>query len=311
MNNTNKHIITSLFILIFNLLYIYVSSQETDSSFVKLYYPNGALSSEGIMINGQPEGYWKSYYKTGELFSEGNRLNGQLSGLWKFYSQKGKIKEEIVYQNDMRNGVSRKYRSDGTVVQLISFRNGVKDGIEEFFYENGTIESKYQYKDGKKEGRAFKYDQKDGRIIRLMEFRENNKVTDLPINRYDDKGIKTGFWIDFHPNENKKLEGNYVDGKKQGIFKAYDKRENLIAIYNYDQDQLASTDVDINFLNEEKLYYENGNLKEIISTNKLGLRQGYQYKYDENGDLLSAKFFQNDTLKFIGITDSLGRKQKE
>ena len=34
-------------------------------------YPNGTISSEGIIKEGKPEGYWKSYYVTGVLKSEG------------------------------------------------------------------------------------------------------------------------------------------------------------------------------------------------------------------------------------------------
>ena len=36
-------------------------------------YPNGQVSSEGVLVNGRPEGYWRTYYETGALRSEGNR----------------------------------------------------------------------------------------------------------------------------------------------------------------------------------------------------------------------------------------------
>jgi uncharacterized protein len=28
-------------------------------------YPNGTISSEGLMRDGKPDGFWKSYYVTG------------------------------------------------------------------------------------------------------------------------------------------------------------------------------------------------------------------------------------------------------
>ena len=45
------------------------------NGFNKFYYPNGQLSSEGVLLNGQPDGYWVSYYPTGVKKSEGNRKN--------------------------------------------------------------------------------------------------------------------------------------------------------------------------------------------------------------------------------------------
>ena len=47
-------------------------------------YPNGAVSSEGLIKNGKPEGFWKSYYVTGIKKSEGKRTNFLLDSIWIF-----------------------------------------------------------------------------------------------------------------------------------------------------------------------------------------------------------------------------------
>ena len=35
----------------------------------KFYYKNGVISSEGLMKDGKPDGYWKSYNENGKIKS--------------------------------------------------------------------------------------------------------------------------------------------------------------------------------------------------------------------------------------------------
>jgi hypothetical protein len=60
-------------------------------------YPNGTVSSEGLIKNGKPEGFWKSYYVTGVKKSEGKRTNFMLDSIWLFYDQAGDTTEKINY----------------------------------------------------------------------------------------------------------------------------------------------------------------------------------------------------------------------
>ena len=59
-------------------------------------YPNGTVSSEGMIKNGKPEGFWKSYYVTGVKKSEGKRTNFLLDSIWIFYDQAGDTTEKII-----------------------------------------------------------------------------------------------------------------------------------------------------------------------------------------------------------------------
>ena len=67
-------------------------------SVVRFYYPNGTLSSEGVMREGKPDGYWKSYHENGNIKSEGNRKRFVLDSLWKFYNSTGILILEISYE---------------------------------------------------------------------------------------------------------------------------------------------------------------------------------------------------------------------
>jgi len=58
-----------IIILLFVILICRISSAQENAALKDGYqifkYPNGAVSSEGLIKNGKPEGFWKSYYVTG------------------------------------------------------------------------------------------------------------------------------------------------------------------------------------------------------------------------------------------------------
>ena len=70
---------------------IFVQAQDSvvTDGFVTFRYPSGAKSSEGTLVNGQPDGWWRSFDEDGNLLSEGNRKDFLLDSVWTFY-QKGK-----------------------------------------------------------------------------------------------------------------------------------------------------------------------------------------------------------------------------
>ena len=72
-------------ILILILLFVHASGLW--AQYVKYTYPSGVVSSEGNMVNGKPDGYWKTYYPDGGLKTEGNRMNFKLDSTWFFYRE--------------------------------------------------------------------------------------------------------------------------------------------------------------------------------------------------------------------------------
>ncbi len=72
-------------------------------------YPNGAVSGEGLIKNGKPEGYWKSYYVTGVKKSEGRYTSYKLDSIWLFYDQVGDTTDKISYLFGKKNGYYYKF----------------------------------------------------------------------------------------------------------------------------------------------------------------------------------------------------------
>ena len=73
------------------------SQNDGKNGYTKFTYPNGKISSEGMMVNGKPDGYWKTYYVTGVKKSEGNRKNFLLDSIWLFYNELSDTTEKISY----------------------------------------------------------------------------------------------------------------------------------------------------------------------------------------------------------------------
>ena len=71
--------------------------------YVVFHYPSGVKSSEGTLVNGQPDGWWRSYDEEGNLVSEGNRKNLQLDSVWNFY-QKGRLYLTLHYSAGKKEG---------------------------------------------------------------------------------------------------------------------------------------------------------------------------------------------------------------
>ena len=91
------------------LLYGVVFCQAQDSTFLHdykiFYYPNGVKSSEGRIVAGKPDGWWKSYNEKGILVSEGNRKNFLLDSLWTFYNDDASLRMTVHYKEDLKDGV--------------------------------------------------------------------------------------------------------------------------------------------------------------------------------------------------------------
>src|SRR5665647_2428432 len=131
-------------------------------------YPNGAVSSEGLIKNGRPEGFWKSFYVTGIKKSEGKRTSFLLDSIWVFFDQAGDTTEKINYLYGKKNGWYYKYKkAPSTGVYIWSkelFAGDKKEGTAFLYFPGGKIQQTIKYNSGKKEGLSKEFDQ-DGNVI--------------------------------------------------------------------------------------------------------------------------------------------------
>lgn len=273
-----KIIILILIILPFKIIKAQVDSLKKNENYKVFNYPNGKISSEGIMKNGKPVGFWISYFMTGVKKSEGKWKNNQLDSIWIFYDQVGDTTEKINYYLGKKNGYHYRYFKNEKFKNQIQSKelyvNGKRNGISIYYYSNGNVWKEIPYLNDKKQGIGYEYDQ-NSNIITLTRYRNNKILLQEKINRYNQKGEKDGVWKEFYENGNVKDEKNYSNGKLNGIFKIYNKDRKLL----------------------EKLYYKNGEVD--IENKDYELEVELKEEYDKKGNLIFQGSYKND--KPIGI----------
>ncbi len=296
-----------LLVLLISILFaINIQAQDTivANGYNKFHYPSGNLSSEGTMVNGQPDGYWKTYYENGVLKTEGNRKNFQLDSTWKFYSDSAKLTLEINYKEGKKNGIRRTFQKKETIEE--NFVNDVKQGWSRWLYSDGTLKKKVFFTDGREEGLAWEYAH-DGTVINISEYKRGYLISSENINRTRD-GLKHGVWKTFFPDETLKTECTYNYGKLNGYFKEYDAKGNLLYIKKYANDveivdapELASYEVRTD-------YYRNGKPK-VVASYKDDIPEGVRREYDQEGKVVRGYIFKAGIIVGQGIIDESGKRQ--
>ena len=302
-------------ILIFFVITCKISSSQESENLKDGYqifkYPNGAVSSEGLIKNGKPEGFWKSYYVTGIKKSEGKRTNFLLDSIWLFYDQAGDTTEKINWLYGKKNGWYYKYNKDPSHGVYIwskeLFAADRKEGTAFNYYPDGKVLQTFTYNAGKKEGLSKEYD-KDGNIITLLEYTNDFLVSRDRINRTDKNGLKQGDWKEFYQNGRIKTEKSYKDDLVHGYYKEYDIHGKLVLTMLYENGAIVKSRVedepDIEIVNKHD---EDGKL--IYSgpfRNKIPV--GHR-EYGKDGKVTNA-FIYNDNglLLSEGIVDEAGNR---
>jgi antitoxin component YwqK of YwqJK toxin-antitoxin module len=289
---------------IFFFQYLNVFSQDT-TGFTRFYHENGKISSEGIIRDGKPDGYWKTYNTKGILVSEGNRVNFQLDGLWKFYNDEGKLTMEINYKKGLKNGVRKTYFEKEILIE--NFKDDIKDGNTYYYSNDGKLIRIIPFENGLENGISKEFD-KDSVIIEITEYQRGMVINRERINRKDKNGLKQGVWKTFWDNDKTKWEGVYFNDKKNGFFKTYSPEGNLLTIEKYINDELQTDVPELRKLEVRTDYYPDGKIKTVGSYNN-GIAEGVRREYNRDGTIEQSYIFSKGKIIGMGIVDEKGLKQ--
>ncbi len=314
-NKTNSYNTYALFsinktiVIVWSLILTMVQFADLraqDGEYTVYYYDDGSVSSEGYLLDGKPNGYWTTYYPSGQIKSEGNRDNFQLDSIWVFYNKEGALASKINYDQGIKTG------------EVLTFQNGVlyeralleKDkrvGVAEIYYPTGEVQKRIPYENDLEEGEGFEY-ARDGRVITLLKYREGYLKTAERINRFDNKGKRRGKWVTFHPNGGIHVEGTYMNDKRNGIFKTFDKHGDLLTLEKYRDDKLVVDSEESVILDLRNSYYPDGTIK---STGGYvdGMKEGTHRYYDNEGNIEGAEIYSRGEKTAEGIIDEKGDYQ--
>ena len=284
-------------------------AQDTSKieGFTIFKYENGKVSSEGVIKNGKPDGYWKTFYETGILKSEGNRKNYEIDSIWKFYNEEGKLILEINYAAGKKNGIKTTYLQNEVVKE--TYVNDVKEGFTSYYYPDGVLRLSIKFIKGKEQGFAREYST-SGQVITLLEYKSGYLINKEKVNRLDSDSLKQGKWVDFYDNGNIKSEGNYKSGIKHGYFKDYSVDGNLVSIVKYSNGEIQKDAVETAKLDLKTVYYQTGQVQKIGSY-KNNIPEGVTREYSQDGKIIGAKIYHEGIIVGLGIVDEAGLKQGE
>lgn len=305
--------ITNILILVF--IFINTSSQNNQNVFTQFFYDDGKVSSEGIMKNGKPDGYWSTYYNSGIIKSEGLRTNYLLDSTWTFYNNKEELIKKINYLSGQKNGYSYsysyEYNSEPVTVSKELFLNNKKEGKSFYFYENGIIKEEIFFKEGKKEGFAREYNTQ-GELFTIMQYRNNYLVSLEKVNRIDGEGKKQGIWKEYFENGKLCKEIVYIDNEIDGFYREYNEKGSLVLILKYEKGVIIEEEEEImeqQNLDIKREFGSNGELTFQGSYRK-NIPVGVHRFYDNQGEVVNSKIYNDfGILTSEGILDETGRKK--
>lgn len=269
------------------------------------YYPNGQKSSEGLLQNGQPEGWWKSYNEQGILVSEGNRKNHLLDSTWTFYNDKGDKTLEINYKNGVKDGDRIQYFDNEYVVE-----HWIADtlvGDVNTYHVSGWLKKRTPYDGGVPHGMEKEFND-TGLVVGVANYYRGVLTRREKINRTDNFGYKQGNWKYFWPNGNLKMEVTYLNDKINGFLKMYDEDGNFLSVEKYNQGQKVEDAKETKQLEKKVAYHPNGQ-PSIIATYYKGVPEGFRREFDEQGNVVRSYGYENGWMRFEGVLDMNGKRQ--
>lgn len=268
MKNHLKNIIVTFGVCVLALFHVHSQTNVNidPDGYNTFYYPNGKISSEGMMKNGKPDGYWKTYYVTGVLKSEGNRLNSLLDSTWVFYTETADTLQIINYVLGKKSGYFYTYssviRKNNTSEHYLQskelYLDDRREGQSYYYFPNGKVRQEINYKNGRKQGAAREFDE-NGTIVTLFEYHNDYMISREFINRTNAEGQKTGSWKTYYPNGEIKEDIFYKDGILDGTAKIYSESGTLINERSYREGKIIEEGIQMKVEAIELIsYYDDG-----------------------------------------------------
>lgn len=292
------------------LLGVTACALAQDTTQVEYRFANGSVSSRGGLVGGVPAGYWMSFYEDGTRKSEGNWEGGLLDGEWVFYDEAGRVETTLNYRLGEKDGEEIRWDSLGVKVRSLPWNRDTLDGWERGFDQEGVEVEQIPWSAGSKDGVALEYASVNGtqeRIVRRLGYRGDLLRWVEDVNRYDDQGRQTGKWMSFWSSGRVKSEGPYARGKREGVFKFFNRNGDLERTETYKNGERVVDAPEAVALDLRKAFHPNGTVSRSGPWRE-DTPMGTHRFFDEQGHLVHVKVFREGVLNAMGSLDSLGRR---
>ncbi len=300
-----KHKINVIVLVLMGLLFS--NEMFSQTGYQSFTYPNGQVSSEGMLRDGKPDGLWKTYYESGQLKSIGKRTDFLLDSTWVFFRENGDTSLIINYRKDLKNGP--RFTISETEVLMEPFVNDVKQGEGKRLDRKGRVLQTMNFVNGFEEGVSPVFDT-TGLLREIVTYRKGFVMTREALNRYDREGKKHGYWKTFYDDWSLHTECYYRHGLRDGFYKEYDEKGNLKKITKFVNDVEQVLTADQKPLVVQREYFPSGRVKREASFRD-GKREGVWREFDEDGNVINSQTYQKGALVGQGIVGTDGKRRGE
>ncbi|MBL1232376.1 MAG: toxin-antitoxin system YwqK family antitoxin [Flavobacteriales bacterium] len=250
--------------------------------------------------NNLKQGFWKIFgrmkklpdYQPDQVVEQGDYENSRKQGIWKMFYPNGKTKSEVAYVNSRPNGYYKTYYENGELEEEGEWKNNRNVGKFVRKHPNGEIAQEFIFNEkGKRDGEQ-KYYYEDGAVMIVAEIKEGKeeKVTE------------------YYPDGSLKAEKVFVDGNLDVTnTKLYEPKTPIKEVTTAEKDPVKIVKVDkaedvnkgiFDGNGQHKLYNKDKQISKDGLFKNYRLMDGKNYKYDENGILISIELIKNG--RYIG-----------
>ncbi len=237
---------------------LYSQDARGDSLFYKIFYADGTLKREGLLVNNLNQGLWITYNSMGSKIEENYYRDDMLSGPQKTFYPNGTVKEEYQSDSNKIEGIYKSYYQNGHLKIKGNYVHNNNNGEWIWYYSNDSVSSKTFYADGEVTGISQnfypdgsldneEFFNADGKSVRNVSYLRDQKIEYDWINDYGTHihkrtypngttravvnicdNVRHGMQLFYYPNGQLESQTNYIFGKADGVFQRYDHNGNLI-----------------------------------------------------------------------------------
>ncbi len=183
------------------------------------------IIKKGFYLSNKKENKWTFFYPNGNIQQQGYYNRGKPKGEWNWWYNNNQLWRNEFYENGKMNGIVTEYDSIGNLITKGEYLYGLKEGI---WY--------YEINDHKEQG-SYVSDMKNG--VWEMTYLSTNKkmftgefLNDIPIGEH----------VYYYSNGIIKEIGRYENGEKQGEWKKYDQKGDLLVTYLFKKGEEVKRD---------------------------------------------------------------------
>lgn len=254
------------------------------------FYPDGSLSSKGSYKKGIRTGHWQFWYPGNKQFQEADYLNQDEFKIMNAWDFNGK--------QTLSNGSGTLYHYDveGKVLEVSQVKDGKQTGTWTTFYPNGNKSEEGEFK-GNLQYITTTWNPHGKQVITNGSGTYASYYDLEQVNMFETGtlrgGLREGLWTRFYDTGTDTLQTVvYINGKMNGLLKLYFQNG-----LTYSEGEMKDDKRE----GEWKWYTEDGSLESSV-TFVNGKKEGTQYFWDTEGNVMKEEIYKDDELVYVNLT---------